>query len=670
MTMQVNLREFANLREERVLSWLGFPVKVQVTDDFGKKAMTTTYALMLSWQGYLVHRYYPAVKFSVDSIVGAEGDKKGKTMVFNDEALAKPLEEGVEGVLSVVDDPMEADNVKRLIHIWQTKIHNLAVVMGRKSQISATSTSVAELKEDPGIIEIYNKVYNEEISIDAGEELFKVYVLNAPSLDHNIVALMARTGGVSINQAYQLAIIRANVFDLDNSILPNAILSNYAEGIVNATDALGDSRTSGKALNSNGKALKDSEWFHRRTHLATAVMRSIGHMEDCGSFDLVPVRITNFEFALSLRGKYYSQEDGTLAPISDKNITKLKTGEVFYIRSIATCNSAKHGHPCGICYGRMKAVIPYNAMMRKDANIGMFASTTICNPIGQKLLSTKHFIRNAVTMAFQPSQRDSDVISSNGNDIFLRDKICKPGTKLLLKSDIVKYLSDLRSLDSLKNINMSKVPYFQEAALIYEVEDIMMGGMTTQQHAVQISVSSRLAHFSMGFLEYIIEHGWTVEDKRSVTIDLSDWISHEPLFTLPHTREDLDVHRKRVENFLTFNTRNNTWKKQSVTAKVFGETLSEFWTLINQETKGVNIVYLEVILASLLTRDPDNLNYGLGAGPGDKYFSSFSSCIEHRDAGTLMIYESQQQTLNKAKTFMMKDRAASPLAAFFKEAVS
>jgi hypothetical protein len=399
-------------------------------------------------------------------------------------------------------------------------------------------------------------------------------------------------------------------------------------------------------------------------------MQSIAHMDDCGSMALVPIKITSHEMALSFRGKYHSLVDGSLAPIGRHNVGTIKAGDTIYIRSIGTCNTAHKGRPCGVCYGRMKAVIPFNAMMYKDANIGMFASTTICNPIGQKMLSTKHFIRNAVTKEFTPSSRDVEIIYSNGNDIFLKQSLCRPGTKLLLKSDVVKYLSDLRSLDNLDNLNMSKIPYFQEAAFIYEVEDIMMGGMTTQQHAVTVSVSSRHAHFSMGFLEYILKQGWVVEDKRSITIDLANWVSTEPLLTLPFTREDLDVHRARVENFLTFNTRNNMWKRQSVTSKVFGETLTEFWTLINQETKGVNAVYLEIILASLLTKNPENLNYGLGAGPGDKYFSSFSSCIENRGAATLMIYESQQQTLTKAKTFMMMDRAASPLETFFKAAVS
>jgi len=670
MTMMVNLRDFANLTEAQVLRWRGFRAAAEVVDDFGEKALTDTYALMLTWQGLIVHRRYNDVPYSIKELVPSAYDGTGRDIVYNDKTLATPVDYILGEVMPHIDDPVENDYIKVMVYNWQTKLNNMIVVMTERSIVSAQAESVVELVDDPGIVEIREKVLNEEISIDEGEVLFSDYIKTAPSLNNNTVALLARTGGVSINQAYQTAGIRGKVFDLGNQIQPNAIRSNYAEGIVNLADSLGDSRGSGKSLISNGKALKDSEWFHRKIHIFGAVLHSIDHQTDCGSTDVVPIRVTCAEMAAALMGKYRQLEDGSTALIDAKAAKLLKAGDVVSVRSVSFCRNGKSGAPCGRCYGAMKAHIPYNTMMRRDANVGMYSGTTICNPLGQKMLSTKHFIRNATAKKFVPHNRDKDIISSNGDEIFLTKDICREGTQMVLRAGIAKELADLKSLDALDEVSLDNLPYFSEVTFKYEIEDVMMGGTTTQQHPAVTSVSSRHARFSMGFLRYVLEKGWTVEDKRFISVDLSEWNFLEPIFVLPYTREDLDAHRSRVENFLTFNKRNNAWRKQSVTPKIFGEVVGEFWTLINHETKGINIIHIETILACALTKDPAKLSYKLANGPGEKYFASFISCIENRGGGGLMMFEKQQNVLNNPRTMMVKDRQPSPLECFFQHGVS
>jgi len=132
----------------------------------------------------------------------------------------------------------------------------------------------------------------------------------------------------------------------------------------------------------------------------------------------------------------------------------------------------------------------------------------------------------------------------------------------------------------------------------------------------------------------------------------------------------LDAHRARVENFLTFNKRNAAWKKQVVTPKIFGEVMTEFWTLINAETKGINMIHVEMILACALAKDPANNSYALATQPGEKYFASFISCIDNRGSGGMMIFERQQNTINIPRTFAVKDRQASPLECFLHHGVS
>lgn len=665
MTVKINLREFANLPESDVLRWRGYRALAEVTDDYGVTELSDTYTLMQTWQGLIVHREFPEAKYSVKQLVPSNKAGGNREIVYDDDTFAIPVNYSLQEIMPNIHDPAVNDFIKRLVYIWQTKLNNLLVVMGERSVISARAEDVDDCALDPGVIEIRQKILRGEISVDEGEILFTDHIKTADSLNFNTLALMARTGGVSINQAYQKVVMRGAVFDLDNSILPNVIKSNYAEGIANLADSLGDSKGSGMSLISNGRGLKDSETFHRKTHIFSAVISSINHEYDCGSTWGMPVLIASKEMAASYLGKFRIVEDGKLELIDYNTVKKIHAGETITVRTQAFCNNKKTGQPCGVCYGMLKGHLPYNTIMKKDANPGMFSSTTLCNPLGQKMLSTKHFIRNAIAKAFHVLRRDADIITTNGDDIYLNEEYVRENTRVILRSSIVRDLSDLRSLDVLDDISLNKLPYFPEVTFQYDVEDPMVGGKTLQQHPVHTSVSSRHARFSMGFLQYILENGWTVEDKKFISIDLSKWEHKEPLFTLPHTREDLNVHRAKVENYITFNKRNTAWKKQVVTPKIFGEVLNEFWVLVNAETKGINIVHLETILASVLTKDPLNGSYKLSNGLEDKYFSSFSSCIDNRGFGSVMIYEQQQTVLSNPKTFMIKDRQPSPLETYF-----
>lgn len=667
--LKVNLRDFANLKLEEAYRWRGIRRKAEVTDDFGEKTLSDTYALMLTWVGLIVHRHYDHIKYSVKQLVPSTVDRKDD-IVYNDDALAKPVNYTLKQVMPGIIDPAESDKIKRLVHIWQNKLNNLITVLSEEYIISARAEDVSDLMHDEGVMKITEDVRSGKLSIIDGEGVFADYVKTAPSLDHNTMALLTRTGGVSVNQAYQTVVLRGNVFDLNNNILPNTIYDCYAGGVKNLADNIADSRTSGMSLVANGKGLSDSQWFHRKTHQHTAVMRGITKETDCGTKGVVSITVSGKQMARALLGKNAVLEDGTIQIIDEAFIKKVKAGDEINVRSVAFCETKDVGRPCGTCFGKMFLHLPYNTIMEAFCNVGMYSSTSVCNPLGQGMLSTKHLIRSAETVMYTVNKADEYILSTNGDDIFLKKEMVRSGTKIILQSNISRELSDLRSLDILDENSIEKLPSFQTVVFEYEVEDIMIGGVSNQRHSCNTAASSRHAKFSLGFLEYVLEKGWEEEDRRFISVNLDEWNYKEPMFSLPYTREDLDHHRQKVENFLTFNQRNRAWKSQVVTPKIFGDTLVEFWTLLNQEIKGLNIVYLEVMLACCLTTDPENNSYGLALGNQDKYFTSFVACVENRGSGTLMIFERIRNYLATPKSFLVKDRQPSPMEVFFQNGVS
>lgn len=663
--LKVNLREFANLPEETILRWRGVRRLVEVTDDFGVKALSDTFILMLTWTGLIIHRAYNDEPYSVDELIVSNKANNLPDTVYDNDTNSTPIEVFLSKIGPNIHCPIEMDAIKRKIHIWQNKLNNLIVVMSEQSAISATAESVAEFMEDEGVMEIRDSILNKTVNIDEAETSFAKHIKVAKSLNNNTMALLARTGGVSVNQAYQTSIIRGGVFDLNNAIMPNAVMVPYAHGITNVADSLGERNAAGKALTNNGKALKDSEWFHRKAHILTSVIRTIDYFFDCGTKLCVPIKVTGAAMASALQGKYRQMENGELVLIDSKTMWDIKAGDTVFIRSITFCNNKDSGVPCAVCYGIMKASIPYNTMINRSANVGMYSATAICNPMGQGMLSTKHFIRNAVTREFVPLKKDKNIIRSNGDEIFLQKEVCSEGSELIIRSDIVNALSDIKSLDVLDAVGLDKLPCFQEVTFRYQVEDIMMGGTTVQQHAAKTSVSSRNARFSLDFLKYVLSKSWTAEGKKHIAIDLSEWNPAAPIFTLPYTREDLDMHRARVENVITYNKRNAAWKSQVVTPKLFGEVLGEYWSLINQEIRGINMVHVETLLYSTITSNPAAYDFSLANGDAPKYFTNYPDAINGRGAGMLMIYEKQQNVLNEIKTFRVVNRQGSPLECFF-----
>lgn len=658
--MEVSLREFANRSEVEVLEWLNQPYKVKLTDDEGQVLETNTYDLMISWYGLETHRHYNELPYQIKEVVKCEA--------YADSDLQAPINHFQEILSEIVDDPVEVDKIKRIDYAWQTKLNNFLVIFSQRGVVSASARDVQEVMDMEVISDIRTRYYDGKITIDEAEAEFKVAILSHPSLDNHNFPAMARTGDVSVNQGFQLMITLGNRFDINNSIFPNPIKPSYGEGIVNLADIIAENRSAGKALVSNGKALEDSEWFHRKLHLLANVVTGIQHQHDCGTTTTIPIKITSKAILRSLAGKYYyDEEEEKFLPMNRRRMKKFNLGDIVHCRTIEYCRSPG-GTPCGVCYGKMKAMVPYNVIMQRSANPGMLSATAIAERIGQSLLSTKHFMRHTVTKPFVVCIGDDPYITTDGDNIFLTKTMVQEGTYLVFPSSMVKELSDLSSIENLDDINEEMLTNFGNATFQYKIEDPMVPGTFSEQTIhVTTTVSSRRARMSKELIDYVIENGWE-RDRKDILIDLSKFNHEDPLFFLPYVHEDLNQYRLEIEQYLALTRRNNIWKSREVTPEIFSETLNEFWTLINRKFEGFNIIHAETLLYCITAKDPERGLYGLPEGDEPRYFAPFKHCIENRDFGNFIIYQGQIKVLENPKSFQIPNRQPSALGAFVKNA--
>lgn len=662
-----NLRELAESKEEDVLRWRGHRVLCTVVDDEGNEKETDTYNLLLSWHSLIVHRNFQSkypLPYLNEEIVDCE--------VYNDKSLQAPINKYLKRLMPENQDPLTVDHIRRLIFTWQIKLNNLLILMTETYAVSATAECIVELLDHEFIIELKRRIIDNEITIDGAEKEFSDWIKTDDSINDNVFVMLSRTGGVSINQGYQTLVVRGAVFDLNNSILPNPILTGYAEGIVNQTDSLGDSRGLGMSLISNGAGLQSSEWFHRKGRTYAGVIHGIKPNHDCGSSTYIPVKVESYDLLMALQGKYikHSLEDEEEKLATVKELRKVEMFSTLWLRDPAFCLSEDPTEPCHRCYGAMATALPYNVMTKRYANVGSWSATAIIKDIGQGMLSTKHFLRNTTTRKFEVRATDKVVVNSDGNNVFLNEDRIAKGTELILDSGLIKELSDLRSLDNLEDVTDDKLTQFSNVNIKFLIDDPMAGGQTETQISVVTSISSRKAVMTPLMLEYVIKHGWEQVDKKFISIDMSKWNPKLALFKLTNTHENLNVLRKTIEEFLEFRGRNNQWMAQEVTPELYGKTLVELWNLINHKFKGHNIVHASILLFATTARDPGNLCYKVMNGREPKQFIGFSQCLYNRGVGTSFLYNSPQKQIGNPEWYLVKDRQDGVFESYWHHVVS
>lgn len=659
----ITLREFANLSEHQVIGWRKDLIKVKVVGDEGDELVSNTYDLIMTWYGLELHRRYEHlnIPYTTKEIIHCK--------VYNDATLQRPLQYMLDILMEHVNDPVEADLIKQIIYIWHFKINNILVYLGSPGVISATAEDVMEVFNHPKIADIRERLRKGELNYDDAEEEFKQTVIHEPTLDFSTFIMQARTGAVSINQGFQTFISRGACFDLNNRIMPNPIEPSFAEGITNLADILAESRSAGKALVSNGKALEDSEWFHRKVHLTASPVKDIDHYHDCGTDTLVPTVLKSKALINSLVGKYYKQEgEGQLFLLTRARAKTLKVGETIYLRSMQFCRNEKA--PCAVCYGQMRMSVPYNVIMRKSANPGMLSGTAVAEPIGQGMLSTKHFMRHVQAVPFTVMAGDEEYITTDGDNIFLKPELVKANTRIQLPVSMISELTDLRSMENLDEIQDDQLTCFPTLTLTYEMEDPMLPGTKTQTTVhLDTQVSSRQARMSSAFIEYTIKKGWD-KTKKYLEIDITEFDHTEALLTLPYVYEDLDKYRSEIESFLALSRRNKAWRDTQVTPEFFGQVMVDFWNLIDRKFKNINMVHIETLLHSTTAVAPSEGLYRLPVGDEPRYFIPFKNAIENRGFGSLMIYQGQPKVIEAPSTFYVKERQPTAMECFFTNSVN
>lgn len=663
----IKLREFANLSCLSMLQFTERRFKVKVIDDKDDAIETDSWMMALTWFSLIVHRHYNNEEYHIDEVATLKSEK-GRQAFVDDGLLKKPIDNFLARLMPKYDDPVFYDRIKQLVFTWHNQCHNFLCLKSEAGVVSARSMDVLHVYQHPKVADLKKRVMEGKTNLaDAGKE-FETIMMNEPAFDKSVFGLLYRTRSVSAVQSFQLVIARGDVFDLNNVILPNTVMSSYADGITNLADSLGDSKGAGFSLISNGSALQDSEWFHKKIHNVAQVVQGIRYQTDCGSTIGPVIKLISKDFKKCLAGRYRILEDGSSQLLTYAELDKLETGDVIRIRDIAWCFHGKDGKPCSKCFGKMESAVPYNPFTGKSAVPGLFYGSTFAEPIGQSILKTKHRIGTASAKGFVVQRADMDYITTDeaGDFIYFNKGILNESSDpyLILDKETQQDFSDFQFMESLDDLDVSRLRTYESIKLRINIVNPMFDDKkATHYPIVSTTVASRDARMTRTFIEYLLSKPME-EEGRTFKISLKDYNFKEPAFELPLVNEDLDAYRKRVENFLKFPNVNRRWDVK-VTPELHGETLIAFWKVVDEKYKDANLIMHSIFLWSCMGRDPENLDYSLPVGDDERNFVALHEAILNRGLGNTLLYGWQANALMGSPTnFLIKNRQGGVLEAF------
>jgi len=663
----IKLREFANLSCLSMLQFTERRVKIEVIDDVDEKIITDTWMLAISWFGLIIHRNFNDEPYHVAELAILK-QKEGRMSFIDDDTLKKPIDSFLERLMPKYDDPVFYDLIKQLIFTWHNQCHNYLAIKGETGVVSARSVDIVHVYRNPKIADLRKRVHSRKTNqADAGKE-FEQIMMTEPSFDKTVFGLLYRTRSVNSTQSFQLIVSRGDVFDLNNVILPNTILTSYADGITNLADSLGDSKGAGFSLISNGAALQDSEWFHKKIHNLAQVVQGIRYRTDCGSQIGPVIKIISKDFKKSLVGRWTINEDGTNTLLTYAEIKKLETGQTIRIRDVAWCYDGKDGKPCSKCFGKMESIIPYNPYTKKSASPGLLYGSTFAEPIGQSILKTKHRIGSATAVGFVVDVKDKPYITTDdsGDFIYFNKDMLNDSSDpyIILDKETQQDFSDFQFMDSLEDLDGTRFRTYETIKLKISIVNPMLDNKkATHFPIVNTTVASRDARMTKTFVEYLLSKPME-EEGRTFKISLKDYDHKEPAFELPQVNEDLDAYRRRVEQFLKFPHIARRWDIL-VTPELHGETLIAFWKVVDEKYKEANLIMHSVFLWSCMARNPEGLDYGLPIGNEPRNFVSLHECVLNRGLGNSLLYGWQASALlGHPNNMMIKNRQGGGLESF------
>jgi hypothetical protein len=538
----------------------------------------------------------------------------------------------------------DVEHCSRLISIATNNIFNFVVAELAEYVESGSALDFVDILVHPKVKALNDAIENKDdvtsFDIENISKELEDIIVNDPMLQRNAISKAIRSKVVKVNQALQCIGPRGFVNDIDSQIFPDPIRVGFARGFTRLADGLKESRSATQSLLFTKGPMQDSEYFNRSLQLSAITIEGI-YDGDCGSKEYIPVTISSLGLLGDLEGSYYLNEETNKEEFITRNHTHL-LGKTVNKRSACTCKSPNPAMVCSRCFGELSISVP------RATNIGYVSAAQLQGPVGQLILSNKHYIGSVAVDTFSVSDADSVFIkvASDNNSIYLNKDLKNFSFEIAFDEKEASNLNDIlgtKNIDSISPFRISEVRFMEFKVKAKE----------TISTLVQVQSDTRIGSLSRDMLKFIDEKGYTIGENGEYRVKMDGWDFNKPLIELPMKHFDTVDYMHSIESFIKGTAAKNAKTLTSFTTPA--AALAALHDLVSLRLS-VNIAYLEIIILSTLVIDRKNRDYRLPTDRKNAEMAKHNQLMSLHSLAAAYAYEGQESVIFSTEAFLVKCR--------------
>jgi hypothetical protein len=642
MNTPIPARTFLDFTTKEILEGL----KVDQTIQFEDGVIETMYYkdIVMSRYFWTFLEIFPALRFTSEYNIS----KYYTNGMYNSGTLNKMFAKFLKDIIQQLIMPTgRQDNLSVItesIFFITTKIYNEFVYSKIEYCSSTDILSLLDIQLDDEILDSIKRVDMEKTygAINDAYAVLDRVLRTKEEYKDNSVRKAYVSGMTNPNQVKQVLSCRGYCTELNSKIFKIPISSSFTLGMKDMYEMMVESRSGAKALWLSNEGVKVSEWLARELQLNTMVVERVV-IGDCGNRDYIQWLVGDKDLN-KLLGSSYFDNDGNEITITE-DMTHL-IGQTIKLRNVIHCKLPNKHHICSSCFGELSWTNP------SHYNIGNICSTTVTAKISQAILSTKHITSSAesTSLGLTDDMRKILVVKNNGDGYAFNVAEFKKlnSIKLIISQRQINGIKDLNPKKSLNTIDVDRVTHVREFVLELQYND---------GRFLPITVTCARGNFQLNFLEFVLNKGYTVDNKDFVTIDLAGWKSIKSFIIIPKVEYNFLELNKEVKNLVKTMKVPNV---RTITPELF---VSKLFTLLNTKLD-INIAVLGVIAYAFTVQSNNNID--VGRNSAQPQIANLKKILHGRSLSGGLAWGYASALLNSPDAFNKFNKPDHPLDVMFK----
>ena len=569
------------------------------------------------------------------------------------------LRDIVNNYVNVTGDRKVLETVYEQMFKIVVDIYNEVVYSNLNYATTLNIKDFLEIQFNPKLIEAMRKVGTDS-NIDNIQNTYNVLddiCRHDKSLANNIVAKGYIAGTFSANQLRQMLASRGYVTEIDSRIFKYPIASSFVLGFNSIYELAIESRSGAKALFLSNIAIRDSEYFARELQLVTMVVENLANT-DCGTKEYTDWYVrgkevtgkSDLEFLVGKR--YFDPKKNKEFVITGKE--EHLVGTVIKLRTAYNCKLRHKNTICTACFGGLSHGV------HEHTNLGHVTTTNVTRQISQSILSTKHIVANATSSDLALSDTAAKFFTvKNKTGYGIKSALLKrANTKLSI-------IIDQKEAFGIKDLHHDVDVYKLNPARVSMVQSVIMVTTDKQGNSeyfpIVVADGNRYGNITYEFLEYIVKHGYALDEQDRYVIDLSGWTTTTAILQLPQVEFNFLALAKNIKSRFKYLKLN----KEGRSIETPESLLQITFDLINSKLN-INVALLEVLVYAFIIYDRETRDYDLGRNAKDRDLDRIKGVITNRSLGSSLAWEEQVNTILAPKSYYGRNAVDTPLDVLLK----